>query len=313
MAAILTPCEKICIVDPASGLCRGCGRSLAEIERWTVLQRRRARARHERAAAAGSTPCGRAGRRRQAARDDRRAPPPALGPADRSRARADRHAGDQRPGQARRPRQPRLSARSPIIWRWWCSSAARCWCCSASGCRRRSRPRCSGSLVGFVLVFAYTYRVELRAVGERVLAELMPGRAAQRAARTVEIVRGRAGDFQVAAKVNGTRVAMVLDTGASAVVLTQEAAKTAGLPLEVLTYTVSVDTANGRARAAAGHARPPRGRRHRRARGAGADRAARPAQDQPARHELPQPAGKLGGARRQADDARAAVTTVRSG
>jgi aspartyl protease family protein len=80
---------------------------------------------------------------------------------------------------------------------------------------------------------------------------LIPGRAAQRAARTVEIVRGRAGDFQVAAKINGSRVAMVLDTGASAVVLTQEAAKTAGLPLEVLTYTVTVDTANGRARAAA--------------------------------------------------------------
>jgi aspartyl protease family protein len=105
-------------------------------------------------------------------------------------------------------------------------------------------------LVGFVLVFAYTYRVELRAVGERVLAEVMPGRAVQRAARTVEIVRGRAGDFQVAAQINGSRVAMVLDTGASSVVLTQEAAKTAGLPLEVLNYSVSVETANGRTRAA---------------------------------------------------------------
>jgi predicted Fe-S protein YdhL (DUF1289 family) len=34
MAAIETPCEKICVVDAPSGLCRGCGRSLAEIERW---------------------------------------------------------------------------------------------------------------------------------------------------------------------------------------------------------------------------------------------------------------------------------------
>jgi uncharacterized protein len=31
-----TPCEKICIVDQPSGLCRGCGRSLAEIERWVA-------------------------------------------------------------------------------------------------------------------------------------------------------------------------------------------------------------------------------------------------------------------------------------
>jgi predicted Fe-S protein YdhL (DUF1289 family) len=36
MAAIETPCEKICVVDAPSGLCRGCGRSLAEIERWTA-------------------------------------------------------------------------------------------------------------------------------------------------------------------------------------------------------------------------------------------------------------------------------------
>jgi aspartyl protease family protein len=106
------------------------------------------------------------------------------------------------------------------------------------------------ALVGFVLVFAYTYRIELRAVGDRVMAELVPGHAAQRGAYIVEIVRGRAGDFQVAAKVNGARVAMVLDTGASSVVLTQEAAKTAGLPLELLNYSVNVDTANGRSRAA---------------------------------------------------------------
>jgi aspartyl protease family protein len=106
-------------------------------------------------------------------------------------------------------------------------------------------------VIGVVLVFGYTYRADLRGVAERVMAELMPGRTAQRGERVVEIVRGRAGDFRVAAQVNGSRVAMVLDTGASAVVLTQEAAKVAGLPLEVLSYSISVDTANGRTRAAA--------------------------------------------------------------
>jgi aspartyl protease family protein len=105
-------------------------------------------------------------------------------------------------------------------------------------------------VVGFALAVGYTYRADLRAVADRVMAELMPGRAVQRAERTVEIVRGRGGDFQVAAQINGTRVAMALDTGASTVVLTQEAAKAAGLPLELLSYTVQIDTANGRARAA---------------------------------------------------------------
>jgi aspartyl protease family protein len=100
-----------------------------------------------------------------------------------------------------------------------------------------------------LLTLGYTYRFELRDVADRVLAELIPGHAAGRG-RTVEIARGTGGGFSVGAQVNGARIAMVLDTGASAVVLTQEAAKAAGLPLEVLNYSVNVDTANGRARAA---------------------------------------------------------------
>ena len=67
------------------------------------------------------------------------------------------------------------------------------------------------TVLGFVLVFMYSYRAEIRAIGDRVLSELMPGRATVRSARTVEIVRGRGGDFQVAAQVNGSRVTMVLD------------------------------------------------------------------------------------------------------
>jgi aspartyl protease family protein len=105
-------------------------------------------------------------------------------------------------------------------------------------------------IIAAVLAVGYTYRAELRDTGNRVLSELVPGRAASRG-RIVEISRGRAGDFQVAADVNGARLPMVLDTGATSVVLTYEAAKAAGLPLEVLQYNVNVDTANGRTRAAA--------------------------------------------------------------
>jgi len=105
------------------------------------------------------------------------------------------------------------------------------------------------ALIALVLVLAYTYRFELRDVSDRVLAEIIPGRAVTRG-HTVEIARGTGGSFAVTTQVNGARIAMVLDTGASAVVLTQEAARAAGLPLEVLNYSVHVDTANGRARAA---------------------------------------------------------------
>jgi aspartyl protease family protein len=104
-------------------------------------------------------------------------------------------------------------------------------------------------LLGLVLALGYTYRFELRTVYDRLMAELVPGRAAT-AGRIVEIARGRVGEFNVLTQVNGGTIPMVLDTGASAVVLTQEAAKAAGLPLEVLNYNVTVDTANGRTRAA---------------------------------------------------------------
>jgi len=104
-------------------------------------------------------------------------------------------------------------------------------------------------VIGLLLAVGYTYRFDLRDVGDRVLAELIPGRAATRNG-AVEISRGRGGEFQIATHVNGASVPMVLDTGASSVVLTQEAAKAAGLPLAMLSYDVTVETANGRARAA---------------------------------------------------------------
>jgi aspartyl protease family protein len=104
-------------------------------------------------------------------------------------------------------------------------------------------------IVGLVLVAAYTFRFELRDGGDRILAELLPGHAATRG-QTISVARGRGGDFQIGTEVNGVRVPMVLDTGATSVVLTHDAAVAAGLPVEMIHYTVNVDTANGRAQAA---------------------------------------------------------------
>jgi len=103
--------------------------------------------------------------------------------------------------------------------------------------------------IGVALLIGYTYRSDLRTISDRVMAEVVPGWVAQKG-NVAEIARGRGGDFSVRAQVNGARVSMVLDSGASAVVLTQEAAKAVGLPLEVLQYTTHVETANGRTRAA---------------------------------------------------------------
>jgi clan AA aspartic protease (TIGR02281 family) len=66
----------------------------------------------------------------------------------------------------------------------------------------------------------------------------------------VHVPRGQAGEFAVHAKINGVATPMVVDTGATSVVLTWETAKAIGLPLELLEYDVDVETAGGHTKAA---------------------------------------------------------------
>ena len=105
-------------------------------------------------------------------------------------------------------------------------------------------------VVALALAVGYTYRFEMKDAGNRILAELVPGHAVARG-RTVELARTGAGDFHIATQVNGARVPMVLDTGASSVMLTRDAAIAAGLPVEMIKYNVNIETANGRTYAAA--------------------------------------------------------------
>jgi aspartyl protease family protein len=66
----------------------------------------------------------------------------------------------------------------------------------------------------------------------------------------VQIPRGMNGEFSVQARINGIAASMVVDTGATSIVLTYETAKAAGFPLELLDYNIDVQTAGGRTKAA---------------------------------------------------------------
>ena len=66
----------------------------------------------------------------------------------------------------------------------------------------------------------------------------LPGRA-------VEVDAGRGGHFFIDARVNGSNVPFVIDTGASAVALSYEAGKAAGFNLSKDDYNIKVNTANG--------------------------------------------------------------------
>jgi len=81
------------------------------------------------------------------------------------------------------------------------------------------------------------------------VSELLRKRAAPQT-RAVQIARAQNGEFALKAKINGVNAAMVIDTGATSVVLTYETARAAGLPLELLEYDVDVETAGGHTKAA---------------------------------------------------------------
>lgn len=109
-------------------------------------------------------------------------------------------------------------------------------------------------IVALVLVGGYQYRFELQDVASRISAGLVPGSPIStvdaQGREAVYIERAPGGHYEARALVNGTAVPVVVDTGASATVLTAADASRIGLDPEALTYWVTVSTANGQTRAA---------------------------------------------------------------
>jgi len=109
--------------------------------------------------------------------------------------------------------------------------------------------------LGLGLVTIYAYREDLMPIAARVVGELMPGSAMtveQSAGGLTEVrIRKRLdGHFTAKVRVNGKPVSMIVDTGATSIVLTPEDAAKAGIDTKALTYKVPVLTANGQAMAA---------------------------------------------------------------
>lgn len=97
-----------------------------------------------------------------------------------------------------------------------------------------------------VLVIGYTFRTDLVQAGYRVLGALAPGLAVTQSDGSILIVRDAGGHFVLDGRTNGSKTHFLLDTGASAVVLTNEDARRAGYRDADLSFTVPVSTANGR-------------------------------------------------------------------
>lgn len=106
------------------------------------------------------------------------------------------------------------------------------------------------------LIVGYAYRDEVSLVVNRVAGDLMPpgtGIAVETGVpgeKAVRIRRRSDGHFVAASSVNGASVRMLVDTGASTVVLRPADAARAGIDTDQLRYSIAVSTANGTAYAA---------------------------------------------------------------
>ncbi len=105
-----------------------------------------------------------------------------------------------------------------------------------------------------IVITGYSYRFELLGLSNRIWGEIAPGAAVvDQNAGTAVFRKGFGNTFRMGTRVNGAKITMIFDTGASAVVLTHSDAIAAGINVAQLRYNVAVQTANGTGRAASVH------------------------------------------------------------
>ena len=97
------------------------------------------------------------------------------------------------------------------------------------------------------VVTGYSYRTELQGVVDRVMATVVPGLPIDSGPREETVLRSSDGQFLVRGVAQGVRLAFILDTGASAVVLQAEDAARLGIDTRRLVFDAEVSTANGSA------------------------------------------------------------------
>ena len=105
--------------------------------------------------------------------------------------------------------------------------------------------------VGAGIAIFYSFKDELGLIKDRVVANVSPAEGYEQAdGRAITFYAAQDGHYYIEAEVEGRSVLFLVDTGASDVVLTQEAARRLHIDPDTLDYSQIVNTANGTARAA---------------------------------------------------------------
>lgn len=109
-------------------------------------------------------------------------------------------------------------------------------------------------VVILVLMAGYVFRYDLQDLASRMSGGIVPGSPIQTTnddGRTqVTLIRSENGHFEAVAGVNGKSVRFLVDTGATAIVLSADDAEIAGIDVARLAFNIPTQTANGIGRSA---------------------------------------------------------------
>ncbi|HEX4636161.1 MAG TPA: TIGR02281 family clan AA aspartic protease [Rhizomicrobium sp.] len=99
--------------------------------------------------------------------------------------------------------------------------------------------------VGGVLIIGFSFQNELKDLGLQLRSALVPGYPVQTGPHELTLSEGEDGHFHVYGTINGTRIAFLVDTGASDIVLDPADARRLGIDLDTLTFDRPFGSANG--------------------------------------------------------------------
>jgi aspartyl protease family protein len=129
------------------------------------------------------------------------------------------------------------------------------------GARQAAAMAGGWTLAGISLVVGIVYFAEIQSATRSIVGVAAPEAARQldrdsrkdqvlKASRVVELRAGSLGHYHAEAEINGRRVNVLVDTGATMVALTYDDARTLGLSVRDSDFTHRVSTANGFGRVA---------------------------------------------------------------
>ncbi len=100
--------------------------------------------------------------------------------------------------------------------------------------------------IALILVIAYSFRDDAGAIVNRVTGELLPSTPTITSSGEVELRATQDGHFHADARIEGVKVRLLVDTGATTMALSPDDAERIGFDLDALDYDQAVSTANGR-------------------------------------------------------------------